>query len=267
MDNKRLNLMAAFLLSFFCAFFSSTALAVELKPGQLTPNKAPVLHKLELSPEQFSRLAKLKLKPPRLSSKERRLLRKISYDVSANRLDQGKKRWEQLMVSMGSKKSLVQEDVMTVLFHVFKQSISDINEDIQYFNKKLKMYEELGDAMSDYVKELNEKMNIYEKEQEVNELKGDRKKDIVVKIITCMPTRNAKNMKLKYSYQKFKQRKLEKYIKEMEDKLQDIGEDAQLTNVDMQNMLEKQQKMMNMMSDMSKSMHDIAMSVIKNIGK
>ena len=42
--------------------------------------------------------------------------------------------------------------------------------------------------------------------------------------------------------------------------------DAQLANVDMQNALQKQQQTVQMMSNISKQVHDTAMAVIRKIG-
>jgi hypothetical protein len=44
------------------------------------------------------------------------------------------------------------------------------------------------------------------------------------------------------------------------------GDDAQLANVDLQNMLQKQQQTLQMMSNISKMLHDTAMAVIRKIG-
>ena len=44
------------------------------------------------------------------------------------------------------------------------------------------------------------------------------------------------------------------------------GDDAQLANVDMQNILQKQQQTMQMMSTISKSTYDTMMSVIRKMG-
>ena len=44
------------------------------------------------------------------------------------------------------------------------------------------------------------------------------------------------------------------------------GDDAQLANVDLQNMLQKQQQTLQTMSNISKSLHDTAMSVIRKMG-
>ena len=59
---------------------------------------------------------------------------------------------------------------------------------------------------------------------------------------------------------------LDAYIKEMEEKLSSVGDDAQLANVDLQNMLQKQQQTIQMMSNISKMLHDTAMAVIRKIG-
>jgi hypothetical protein len=61
-------------------------------------------------------------------------------------------------------------------------------------------------------------------------------------------------------------RELDALIKHWEEELQAVGDDAQLANVDMQNMLQKQQQTMQMMSQISKALHDTAMAVIRKMG-
>lgn len=58
---------------------------------------------------------------------------------------------------------------------------------------------------------------------------------------------------------------LENYIQKMEDKLNSVGEDAQLANVDLQNMMQKQQQTLQTLSNVSKSLHDTASSVIRKM--
>ncbi len=50
------------------------------------------------------------------------------------------------------------------------------------------------------------------------------------------------------------------------EKLKGLGDDAQLANVDLQNTLQKQQQLLQMLSNISKEMHDTAMAVIRKIG-
>jgi hypothetical protein len=59
---------------------------------------------------------------------------------------------------------------------------------------------------------------------------------------------------------------LDAYIKSTEEKLASVGDDAQLANVDLQNMLQKQQQTLQTMSNISKMLHDTAMAVIRKIG-
>jgi hypothetical protein len=59
---------------------------------------------------------------------------------------------------------------------------------------------------------------------------------------------------------------LDSHIKELEGQLQTVGDDAQLANVDMQNMLQKQQQTLQMMSQISKQLHDTAMAIVRKIG-
>lgn len=48
--------------------------------------------------------------------------------------------------------------------------------------------------------------------------------------------------------------------------LKELGEDAQLSNIDMQNQLQKQQEAMNMLSNLSKQLHETAMAIIRKLG-
>ena len=59
---------------------------------------------------------------------------------------------------------------------------------------------------------------------------------------------------------------LEKYIASLDEKLKQLGDDAQLANVDLQNILEKQQRTISEMSEISKMLRDTAMAVIRKMG-
>ncbi len=59
---------------------------------------------------------------------------------------------------------------------------------------------------------------------------------------------------------------LDAILEEWDEELQTVGDDAQLANLDMQNMLQKQQQTMQMMSNISKMLHDTAMAVIRKMG-
>jgi DNA integrity scanning protein DisA with diadenylate cyclase activity len=55
-------------------------------------------------------------------------------------------------------------------------------------------------------------------------------------------------------------------VREWEERLSELGDDSQLANIDLQNMLQKQQQTMQMLSNISKVLHDTAMAVVRKIG-
>ncbi|MCH8203246.1 MAG: hypothetical protein IH996_09085 [Proteobacteria bacterium] len=55
-------------------------------------------------------------------------------------------------------------------------------------------------------------------------------------------------------------------IVKWEQKLSAAGDDAQLANIDLQNMLQKQQQTLQTISNVSKMLHDTAMAIIRKIG-
>ena len=54
-------------------------------------------------------------------------------------------------------------------------------------------------------------------------------------------------------------------IDQLEKELQQIGDDDQLANIDLQNALQKQQQTVQLLSALSKTLHDVAMGVIRKI--
>lgn len=60
---------------------------------------------------------------------------------------------------------------------------------------------------------------------------------------------------------------LETYIKGLEDQLSQVGDDAQLANVDLQNTLQQQQQTLQMMSNIAKMLHDTALATVRKLGQ
>lgn len=59
---------------------------------------------------------------------------------------------------------------------------------------------------------------------------------------------------------------LQKYLEKWDEELQSVGEDGQMENIDMQNALQKQQQTLQMLSNVSKMLHDTSMAIIRKIG-
>jgi len=61
-------------------------------------------------------------------------------------------------------------------------------------------------------------------------------------------------------------RQLATEITAWEDRLNALGDDAQLANIDLQNMLQKQQQALQMITNISKMHHDTVSSITRNLG-
>ena len=59
---------------------------------------------------------------------------------------------------------------------------------------------------------------------------------------------------------------LKNYLQDLENQLQTVGDDAQLANIDLQIMIQKQQQLVQMLSNISKILYDTASAVIRKIG-
>ena len=118
-------------------------------------------------------------------------------------------------------------NVLEIVMMVMRDSIVDLNKNKQYFLKKLQMYNAMGKELSQYLNDLRQK---------AKHLRGSKKVQH------------------------------EQLIHRKEKELQKLGEDAQLANLDVQNALQRQQQTLQMLSNISKMLHDTAMSVIRKIG-
>ena len=52
-------------------------------------------------------------------------------------------------------------------------------------------------------------------------------------------------------------------IADLKQQLSTVGDDAQLANIDLQNMLRKQQQTLQMLSNIAKMLHDTAMPIVR----
>ena len=55
------------------------------------------------------------------------------------------------------------------------------------------------------------------------------------------------------------------YIDSLEEQLSTLGDDSQLANIDLQNLIQKQQQAVQMLASVMKMMHDTATAIIRNL--
>lgn len=165
-------------------------------------------------------------------------------------------------------------DVSQTLVGILKESVAQTHEDKKYYLEKLQGYNATAEAMSDYLAALvDQAASLAEKERGSSEAssspviprpepsaleqaaEADRFADLVTGFASAKDELRALVSELSASD-----------IRAWEEKLNGVGDDAQLANVDLQNILQKQQQTLQMMSNISKMLFDTAQSVIRKMG-
>jgi hypothetical protein len=170
------------------------------------------------------------------------------------------------------------KNIETLVQWVLRESYLQATEDLRLYAGKVRYFNESKKAVRRYLTALREfKANLMSaaRERGVDLCRGD-KKDLTilaelfgqyahayevgeVEYGQCIPARVPLDTVDNVT-------RLEAEIARWETQLASMGDDAQLANVDLQNMLQKQQQLLQMMSNVSKELHDAAMAVIRKIG-
>lgn len=170
-------------------------------------------------------------------------------------------------------------NVAGTIIGIMKEAIASSNEGKKHELEKLHGQNEQADAMSDYMAALAEasaRLAEQEKAGEDSEksekssptviprpepsaleqaAEADRFADLVTGFASAKEELRALVSELSA-----------REIRGWEEKLNGIGDDAQLANVDLQNILQKQQQTLQMMSNISKMLFDTAQSVTRKMG-
>lgn len=172
----------------------------------------------------------------------------------------------------------VAPDPNALVQHVLRESYLQATEDLRYYAEKVRHFNNTKKAVRDYLAELRKfraSALSTARRQGADLCRLDRKDQaILAKTFAshaqahelddvaqelCIPARvpapGVDSVE-----------RLDREIARWEEKLNSIGDDAQLANVDLQNVLQKQQQALQMLSNISKQMHDTVMSVIRKIG-
>jgi uncharacterized phage infection (PIP) family protein YhgE len=164
-------------------------------------------------------------------------------------------------------------DVSQTLIGVMKEAVASTNEDKKYYLEKLQGHNETAEAMSDYLAALADaSASLAEKETGKSEdsspavISRPEDADRFTELVTGFSAAKEELRELVADLSASDIRAFEDEIRAWEEKLNAVGDDAQLANVDLQNILQKQQQTLQMMSNISKMLYDTAQSVIRKMG-
>ena len=175
-------------------------------------------------------------------------------------------------------KNINSDNIDALIQEVLRESYLQATEDLRSYAEKVRYFNQQKKAVRDYLNSLREaKASILSAAQTrgIN-LCSVEKKDVAVlqemiveaarpyevgsvEFELCIPDRVPRADLTSLA-------QFDNEIARWESKLNSIGDDAQLANVDLQNILQKQQQTLQMMSNISKTLFDTAMSVIRKMG-
>jgi len=214
--------------------------------------KARLLRKFQGNQAKLKRMGTRRVAlPAGLSKATRSKLNKIAQRIKRGKLPAAKRSWAKVVRSL-HKKNI---DIDTVTTWVVRESHSARLKDLSKSAEKVRFHSEQKKKVREHVRSLRNKTR--------NWPRG--KHTVTVKSLNLSPYRpglKAPALTIGRPVTFTKKSDLEDWLEE----LSTVGDDAQLANVELQKMLQKQQQTMQMMSNISKMLHDTAMAIIRKIG-
>jgi hypothetical protein len=198
--------------------------------GKLIPPRSMIINKESL--DQMTRMPSTL--PAMLTASENAAVLEIVTALRIRNTQSATTIWSTLVTGLGQRR--VPADINALIQYILRETYLPSNQDLQKF--------------ADKVRVLNN-----QKKQTRDEL--TRLQQIKLSLSAGKPTQVVRDNT---------PAQVDNEIKALEEKLATIGDDAQLANIDLQNMLQKQQQTIQMLSNISKILSDIALSVIRKIG-
>lgn len=232
-------------------FATSPAEAQRTGPQQLQPQTVPPgasqlqqqsLPSKLIPPRPFTvnkeTMDQLVRTPPKLpavlTAQEQQALRDIAKLVTAHDTTAAKNRWSTLITTLNQKN--LPMDINELMQYVLRESYLQTNRDLQYYADKVKFYNDQKEQIRREIAKLRQQLQ------------------------------NVPSGGPPHPPGSVNPANIANAIRQWEEKLSSVGDDAQLANIDLQNKLQQQQQTLQTISNVSKMLNDTALAIIRKIG-
>jgi hypothetical protein len=157
-------------------------------------------------------------------------------------------------------------DVNALVQQVLRESYLSTTEDLYFYAEKVKFFNEIKKDIRDELTAARKHMAQFAGKDDKDSITAWAGKGVVTDFIGQPLSDTGMSPALYRGEALDTKGKLDAYIKGLEEKLSSVGDDAQLANVDLQNILQKQQQTIQLMSNISKMLHDTGMAIVRKIG-
>lgn len=239
---------------------SVAVLLVLLAVGPLPANGATQLKSsprvlqppLQQQADLVVRCVSQKALPGGLTAAERTALSRVAADLRAGQVATAKTRWQGLITGMTvSNRSLDPTDLVQ---WVLRESYLEQAGDLRFYADKVRFFNEAKESIRTHLDRA--------KTLRARSAAGAA---VPVQVVQLRPYSKDVSPVGAASKRRMTKGELEDYISKMEEKLNTVGDDAQLANVDLQNVLQKQQQLLQTLSNIMKMLNDTAMSIVRNL--
>lgn len=217
--------------------------SVGAQPTATPPTVAPLKVNPAAAADMVVRAVAARALPPRVPVTSRVGLDEVIRLLRASKTTEAREQWVRVVPATGLRSQM---DVEALIQWVLRQSYLETSADLKAYADKVRYYNELKQTIREELAKARQGRPVRAIAFEPYRLDGAAIKSAPPRVMTKVEQ--------------------DQYVKALEDKLASIGDDAQLANVDLQNMLQKQQQTLQTMSNVSKMLHDTAMAVIRKIG-
>jgi hypothetical protein len=160
-------------------------------------------------------------------------------------------------------------NIMEVLFLIFKDSIKEVNEDKKYFLKKLMMYNDMAEGLSEYLQELLPASDELGKKIAAAKSEDAGMQTVSVDIKNFDLTTTGSDGKLQQigptKTENMNQFSLSNRIKEVESMQETVRNKRQMASTAFQNFDQKTNQLYNLLSSVLKGMGEMRMSTTRNM--
>jgi hypothetical protein len=192
--------------------------------------------------------------PIDMSSAEKSLSKNVVVSLRKGDTATADRVWRALVESRHRR--LGSQDVDALVAHVLRLAYLETSADLRVRANKIAFYNEVKRQAREHLQEVRKRLGARTKKSDT----------VSVRTLAIASKTTAKKPVVRGKAQVMTEARALEYMRELEDELASVGDDAQLANVDLQNALQKQQQTLQMMSNMSKSLHDTAKSIIRKLG-
>jgi hypothetical protein len=155
-------------------------------------------------------------------------------------------------------------DVNELVQFVLRESYLETTEDLRVYAQKVRYFNQLKKQIREELCRARQHLADHGEASSLDEIEPWRKVRFTSSLVE--DEHGCVQVETNDAGEATTAKELECYIERLELRLLSVGDDAQLANVDLQNVMQKQQQALQMLSNVSKMLHDNAMTIIRKIG-